>query len=110
MRIEVVPVSSHQKKVQVQVPAADVDKELNEAYRTLRQRVRLKGFRPGKAPRKVLELHYVHGRSYREIARITRAPMGTVMSRLHRARRALRDGLRDYADRQGIGTAPRLAA
>lgn len=55
--------------------------------------------------REALELHYVHGRSYREIARITRVPMGTVMSRLHRARRSMRDSLRAYADTQGIGTA-----
>ena len=32
--------------------------------------------------REVLELHYVQGKSYRDISRITRAPMGTVMSRL----------------------------
>ncbi len=54
--------------------------------------------------REVLELHYVQGRSYRDIARITRCPMGTVMSRLHRARRNLRETLRDYAGRQGIDT------
>lgn len=55
--------------------------------------------------REVLELHYVQGRSYREIARITHVPMGTVMSRLHRARRNLRETLRGYADAQGIGAA-----
>lgn len=53
--------------------------------------------------REVLELHYVQGRSYRDIARITRVPMGTVMSRLHRARNGLRDALRGYAGSQGIG-------
>ncbi|MDY0003576.1 MAG: sigma-70 family RNA polymerase sigma factor [Polyangia bacterium] len=55
--------------------------------------------------REVLELHYIYGRSYREIARITSVPMGTVMSRLHRARRNLRETLRSYADAQGIGAA-----
>lgn len=60
--------------------------------------------------REVLELHYVQGRSYRDIARITCSPMGTVMSRLHRARRNLRHVLRDYADRQGIGGAQPIAA
>lgn len=56
--------------------------------------------------REVLELHYLQGRSYRDIARITRTPMGTVMSRLHRARRTLRDSLRSYADSHGIGASP----
>jgi len=60
--------------------------------------------------REVLELHYMHGRSYRDISRITRSPMGTVMSRLHRARRTLRKTLLDYAGREGITAAAPLAA
>jgi len=39
----------------------------------------------------------VEGYTYREIACLMRTPVGTVMSRLHRARRQLRDLLQDYA-------------
>jgi len=39
----------------------------------------------------------VEGYTYREIASIMRTPVGTVMSRLHRGRRQLRDLLRDCA-------------
>jgi RNA polymerase sigma-70 factor (ECF subfamily) len=60
--------------------------------------------------REVLELHYVQGRSYRDIARITRCPMGTVMSRLHRARRSLRARLDTYATAVGIHATEPLAA
>lgn len=60
--------------------------------------------------REVLELHYVQGRSYRDIARITHSPMGTVMSRLHRARRSLRSRLDTYASSVGIHAATPLAA
>src|SRR5262249_7358133 len=39
----------------------------------------------------------VEGYTYREIACLMRTPVGTVMSRLHRGRRQLRDLLQDYA-------------
>lgn len=41
--------------------------------------------------------------SYKEIAEVMDCPVGTVMSRLHRARRLLQAELRDYAAAQGIG-------
>ena len=40
--------------------------------------------------------------TYREIADILKIPIGTVMSRLSRARAALRTSLRDVAERAGI--------
>ncbi|HJH12596.1 MULTISPECIES: sigma-70 family RNA polymerase sigma factor [Brevibacterium] len=47
----------------------------------------------------------VEGLPYKEIAEIMDTPIGTVMSRLHRGRRQLRDKLADYAAERGIGTA-----
>lgn len=46
----------------------------------------------------------VEGYSYQEIADIMETPTGTVMSRLHRGRRLLREMLGGYAAEQGIGT------
>lgn len=46
----------------------------------------------------------VEGFSYQEIADIMKTPVGTVMSRLHRGRRLLRDLLADYARERGITT------
>jgi RNA polymerase sigma-70 factor, ECF subfamily len=46
----------------------------------------------------------VEGFSYQEIADIMKTPVGTVMSRLHRGRRMLRDLLADYARERGIVT------
>ncbi|TFD31256.1 sigma-70 family RNA polymerase sigma factor [Cryobacterium cryoconiti] len=47
----------------------------------------------------------VEGFSYQEIAEIMKTPIGTVMSRLHRGRRLLRDLLAGYAQERGMGTA-----
>ncbi len=48
----------------------------------------------------------VEGFSYQEIADIMKTPVGTVMSRLHRGRRMLRDLLADYARERGIEAKP----
>ncbi len=43
----------------------------------------------------------VHGFTYEEIAKITDIPIGTVRSRLHRARTLLKEKLKDYAATMG---------
>ena len=48
----------------------------------------------------------VEGFSYKEIADITEVPIGTVMSRIHRGRRALQKALHEFAQQRGlVGTA-----
>ena len=49
----------------------------------------------------------VEGFSYKEIAEITDAPIGTVMSRIHRGRRALQKALHEFAEARGlVGSVP----
>ncbi|MEW6250889.1 MAG: sigma-70 family RNA polymerase sigma factor [Planctomycetota bacterium] len=52
--------------------------------------------------REVILLSVAGGLSYREIAEALDRPLGTVMSRMGRARRALRDRLAGYARAQGF--------
>jgi RNA polymerase sigma-70 factor (ECF subfamily) len=51
----------------------------------------------------------VEGFSYKEIAEILDIPIGTVMSRLHRGRKALQKALYDFAAERGIAVEERPA-
>ena len=55
--------------------------------------------------RMVVYLSDVEGFSYKEIAEIVEIPAGTVMSRLHRGRKQLREKLADYAKELGYSVA-----
>jgi trigger factor len=54
MQVQVARISPVLLEVAVEVPAADVRVEVEKAYSTLQRKARVRGFRPGKAPRQVL--------------------------------------------------------
>jgi trigger factor len=58
MKVTVEDQSSVKKILHIEVPQADVVHELNDAYQQLKKTPKIKGFRPGKAPRSVLERMY----------------------------------------------------
>lgn len=58
MKIEVEALSPVEKKVTVEVDPERVAEELDRAYTSLGRRVKLRGFRAGKVPRKVLERNF----------------------------------------------------
>ena len=51
--------------------------------------------------RTVILLCDIEGFTYEEIAKIVNIPIGTVRSRLHRARNMLKEQLIDYAQKMG---------
>lgn len=68
-----------------------VDEDIQRAHADLPESFRL-----------VVLLADVQGFSYREIAEITDVPVGTVMSRLHRGRKALQKALWGMAEDRGL--------
>jgi RNA polymerase sigma factor (sigma-70 family) len=54
--------------------------------------------------RLIILLCDVEGFKYDEIAKIIDVPIGTVRSRLHRARNMLKEKLKDYAEKRGYNT------
>ena len=58
MQITIEDISPVEKRVDFEVPWPDVAARLDKAYDKLRREVRLKGFRPGKVPRQVVEKLY----------------------------------------------------
>jgi trigger factor len=58
MKATVEEISSIKKKVNIEVPGDEVTREIDSFYEELRKKAKIKGFRPGKAPRSILERHF----------------------------------------------------
>jgi len=58
MKTDVEQLTSTSKKLSIEIDASEVDKRINQAYKEIRKRAKIKGFRPGKAPLKLLERYY----------------------------------------------------
>src|SRR5881227_3635326 len=55
MRSNVEPLEGNKVKVSVEVDEAEFDKAIDAAFRKIARQTRIPGFRPGKAPRRILE-------------------------------------------------------
>jgi trigger factor len=60
MQITIEDISPVEKRVDFEVPWREVVPKLEKAYDSLRKEVHLKGFRPGKVPRSLIEKLYRH--------------------------------------------------
>jgi trigger factor len=58
MKASVEEISSIKKKVSVEIPEDQVAKEVDSTYKDLGQKAKIKGFRPGKVPRNILERYF----------------------------------------------------
>jgi trigger factor len=58
MEVKVEEISSVERKLSVAVPSQNVDEQMDIAYRTWGKKAKVKGFRPGKVPRAILQRYY----------------------------------------------------
>lgn len=58
LSVKVEDVSQVKKKMSFEIPWTFVKDELDAVYRTIGKKAKIKGFRPGKVPRKVLETYF----------------------------------------------------
>ena len=58
MAVNIEQLSPVKKKLSFDIPWVDVQKELDSTYRNVSRTARVRGFRQGKIPRNILELHY----------------------------------------------------
>ena len=58
MRANVEEISAIKKKVSVEIPEDQVSQEVNSFYKDLGKKAKIKGFRPGKVPRNILERYF----------------------------------------------------
>jgi trigger factor len=58
MKVHVEEISPIKKKLNVEVPEDHVAKEIDVFYGELKKKAKIKGFRPGKAPRSILERYF----------------------------------------------------
>ena len=56
--VKIEDISTVKKKLSFDIPWADVKSELDAVYRKVGKTAKIKGFRPGKIPREILERHY----------------------------------------------------
>ena len=58
MKATVEEINSIKKKVMIEIPEDEVSREIDSFYEELRKKAKIKGFRPGKAPRSILERQF----------------------------------------------------
>src|SRR5262249_25558416 len=58
MQVQIESSGALERRMRVQVPAAEIDREVESRLRTYGKRAKLKGFRPGKIPFKVIKQQF----------------------------------------------------
>ncbi len=79
IKVEIENLSEVKRKLRIEVPSAEVAQEVDRAYRDLGKKAKVKGFRPGKAPRSILELYYKKQAEQEASDNLVRRSLGKVL-------------------------------
>jgi trigger factor len=80
MNVNVEELSSIKKKVNIEIPEDHVTKEVDAFYRELGKKAKIKGFRPGKVPRSILERYFKDYVKAEVIEKLVKETYPTVLS------------------------------
>lgn len=58
MQVSLEVTSDLERRLKISVPAQQVEEQVNEQLRRMTRSVKIKGFRPGKVPLKIVQMHY----------------------------------------------------
>lgn len=77
--VELEEIGRCKRRIRLTVPSDEVEKEFDATYREVRDTAQIPGFRPGKAPRHIVEMRM--GKAFREtvLSRIQRQTVGQVV-------------------------------
>ena len=58
MKASIEQITPVKKRLTVEIDAEEVDRKIEDAYKELKKRAKVDGFRPGKVPRNILQRHF----------------------------------------------------
>jgi len=85
MKVQIESTSSFERKIFFEIPSEVVSREMESTYRSLNRNVKLKGFRPGKAPRSILERYYKKQVEEEVFSKLIKDSYGKVVEEHHLA-------------------------
>jgi len=83
MKVQIEKISPLERKIHFEIPGNIVSQELESTYRALNRSVKLKGFRPGKVPRSILERYYKNQVEEEVVSKLIKESYGKAVEEHH---------------------------
>jgi len=83
MKVQIEKTSPIERKIFFEIPNDVVSQEVESTYRALNRNVKLKGFRPGKAPRSMLQRYYKNQVEEEVVSKLIKDSYGKAVEEYH---------------------------